>query len=155
MLSMNAAFLWLLFGGVTILAEVLAVAPGVGLLFTGLGALCVSLLLYSLPDTGISLVGQLTWFLGFTAGWAVLLWKPMKRLRMPSSKSGTYNNIVGDRATVAGTGLVKGQAGQVAWSGTLMNAELAPAVTVATLPVGAVVEIVAVQGNTFIVQPKI
>jgi len=152
---MNAAFLWLLFGVVTILAEVLAVAPGVGLLFSGLGALCVSLLLYSLPDTGMSLVGQLTWFLGFTVAWAVLLWKPMKRWRMPSSKSGTYHNIVGDRATVAGGGLVKGQVGQVAWSGTLMNAELAPAVTVATLPVGAVVEVVAVQGNTFIVQPKI
>jgi len=155
-MNIDAEFLWLLLGIAAILAEVLAVAPGVGLLFTGLGALCVSLLLYSMPGTELSLVGQLTWFLGFTAAWAVLLWKPMKRLRMPSSKSGTYNNIVGDRATVAGTGLVKGQAGQVTWSGTLMNAELAPAATVETLPAGAVVEIVAVQGNTLIVvQPKI
>jgi membrane protein implicated in regulation of membrane protease activity len=150
---MSAAFLWLLLGIAAILAEILAVAPGIGLLFTGLGALCVSLLLYSLPMTEVSMLGQLTWFLGFTVVWAALLWRPLKRWRMPSAKSGTYSNMIGDRATVAGSGLVKGQSGQVTWSGTLMNAAFAPEVTVETLPAGAAVEIVAVQGNTLVVRP--
>jgi membrane protein implicated in regulation of membrane protease activity len=151
-MNIGPELLWLLLGIAAVLAEVLAVAPGIGLLFTGLGALGVSLLLYSLPGADISLLGQLTWFLAFTAVWAVLLWKPMKRWRMPSAKSGTYSNIVGDRATVGAEGLRKGEQGQVTWSGTVMNAELADDATLEDLPAGATVEVAAVRGNTLIVK---
>lgn len=150
---MNAEILWLLLGIAAVLAEVLAVAPGIGLLFTGLGALGVSLLLYSLPGGEVSLVGQLTWFLGFTALWAVLLWRPLKRWRMPSPHSGTYHNIVGDQATVAGEGLSAGRTGQVNWSGTVMNAVLSADAGVESVPPGAPVRIMAVQGNTLSVSP--
>lgn len=153
-MNIGPELLWLLLGIAAVLAEVLAVAPGIGLLFTGLGALGVSLLLYSLPGADISLLGQLTWFLAFTAVWAVLLWKPMKRWRMPSAKSGTYSNIVGDRATVGAEGLRKGEQGQVTWSGTVMNAELADDAAVQSVPAGEIVKIVAVQGNTFFVKPS-
>ncbi len=151
-MNIGPELLWLLLGIAAVLAEVLAVAPGIGLLFTGLGALGVSLLLYSLPGAEISLLGQLTWFLAFTAVWAVLLWKPLKRWRMPSPHSGTYSNIVGDRATVGTEGLRRGQQGQVIWSGTLMNAELADDATLEDLPAGATVKVAAVRGNTLIVK---
>ncbi len=151
-MNIPAELVWLILGTLAVLAEVLAVAPGIGLLFSGLGALCVGLLLYSLPTTDFSLLGQVTWFLGFTVLWAVALWKPLKRWRMPSARGQTYSNMLGERATVAGDGLRKGETGQVAWSGTIMNAMLAPEVTVTLLPAGATVEIVAVRGTMLIVK---
>jgi membrane protein implicated in regulation of membrane protease activity len=145
-------FLWLLFGIVLILLEVTAVAPGIGLLFTGLGALCTALLLYSLSVHDISIVGQLVWFLAFSIFWAFVLWNPIKRWRMSSGKGAVYNNIIGDKATIAESGLKKGKGGQALWSGTRMNARLTPEDAVLDLPPGALVEIIAVEGNTLIVK---
>jgi membrane protein implicated in regulation of membrane protease activity len=153
MMNMAPELLWLALGIVAILVEVLAVAPGIGLLFSGFGALCVALLLYSLPGHDISTLGQLVWFLGFTVAWGVMLWKPLKRWRMPSSKSGTYSNMVGDRAIVINAPLTRATGGQVMWSGAIMNAELAPDSHTDTLPPDTAVEIVAVRGNTLLVKP--
>lgn len=147
---MTPSLLWLLIGLAAIVLELAAVAPGVGLLFAGLGALGVGLLLSGvMPD--LSLTAQIIWFLGLTAAFAILLWKPMQRWRMPSGKGTPYNNMVGERAQVAEQGLQPGTPGTVRWSGTLMNAELAPQSPPA--PANSTVEIVDVRGNTLIVKP--
>ena len=149
---LSSEIFWLFLGVALILMEIFAVMPGIGLLFAGLGALCTALLLYNIPEYAISLAGQVVWFLAFGAFWAAVLWKPMKKWRLPSGSSQTYNDMIGQEVTITGSDLTKERMGQVLWSGTVMNARLIPEDAQDALPVESLAIIVTVDGNTLIVQ---
>jgi membrane protein implicated in regulation of membrane protease activity len=149
---LSSEIFWLFLGVALILMEIFAVMPGVGLLFAGLGALCTALLLYNIPEYAISLAGQVVWFLAFGAFWAAVLWKPMKKWRLPSGSSQTYNDMIGQEVTITGSDLTKERMGQVLWSGTVMNARLAPEDMQDVMPVGSLAIIAIVEGNTLIIK---
>ena len=142
---LSFSLVWLIIGIAAMLIEILAIIPGIGILFMGLAALSVSILVSTEMGAGLSLVGQSAWFFGLTVVFAVVLWKPLKRWRISSAKSETYNNMVGDKAVVVENPLQQGVMGKVRWSGTVMNAKLHENITTAALD--ATVEIVAVEGN--------
>ncbi len=147
---LSPSLVWLIIGIVAMLIEILAIIPGIGILFMGLAAFSVSILVATEMGAALSLVGQSAWFFGLTVVYAVVLWKPLKRWRISSAKGETYNNMVGDTAIVIENPLQQGIIGKVRWSGTVMNAKLHQDAVTAT--VDATVEIVAVEGNTLIVK---
>jgi membrane protein implicated in regulation of membrane protease activity len=155
LLSLSADF-WLGLGAFLIIFEVAITTPGLGLFLAGIGALCTGLLVKAGVVDGGALGAQVAWFLGLTTFWAAVLWKPLLKFRMQSRhKDGIeLNNMVGGTATVGEHGLERGRIGQVAWSGTLMNAELEASAPVETLPAGALVAIKSVSGTTLTVIPK-
>lgn len=146
---MENSALWLLAGAVLVALEAFG-APGVGLLFAGLAAFAVALLIKAgmVDSAGYAL--QCVWFFGLTAAWAALLWKPMRRWRAGSGRA-EYHNIVGDSAVVAAGGLARGAVGQVEWSGTLMRAQIAVQEAAEFIEAGANVRITGVEGNTLFV----
>ncbi|HEY4846994.1 MAG TPA: hypothetical protein VIH87_04155 [Methylocella sp.] len=151
----NPTYFWLGLGAFLIVFEALTM-PGLGLFLAGIGALCTCLLVKSgIIDEG-ALGAQVAWFFGLTTFWTAVLWKPLLKFRMKSRhKDGIeLNNMVGGTATVGEHGLGRGRIGQVAWSGTLMNAELEASVPVESLPAGALVVIKSVSGTTLTVIPK-
>lgn len=145
------AYLWMAAGAVLMFLEVM-VLPGIGLLFTGLAAICVGIVIQLGMAASENVFVQAAWFFALTAAWAAILWKPMQRFR--SGKTESYSNMVGESAEVTGGGLHKGRKGKVKWSGTIMNAELAADAGEASLEDGATVEIVKMEGITLIVRPK-
>ena len=113
--------IWFIVGAALIAIEIFMV-PGTGILFAGLGAITVGGVVIAGWVEVVS--GQFILFFLSTAIWAALLWKPLKKL-MNSGNSG-YSDIVGDTAVVHAESLEKGKRGQVKWSGTIMNCEIAP-----------------------------
>lgn len=147
---MSPYILWLAAGVVFFALEALG-ANGIGFLFAGMGALSVGAWLKAAPET--PQITQYIVFFAATALWTVLLWKPLQQFRI--KKSSGYNNIIGETAYIGGSGLRKGETGEATWSGTIMKAELSGDCTVESLAGGAQAIIVAVNGNTLIVKPKI
>ena len=117
----NAVWVWLAVGLVCIVFE-LSLAPGIGLLFAGIGALSVAALLVF----DLLLASQVEWqfilFCGFTLIWTLLLWKPFKRY---INTGGKYNIYCGTTAQVQGNDLTK-TSGTVRWSGANMRAKIHP-----------------------------
>jgi membrane protein implicated in regulation of membrane protease activity len=149
---MTPSILWLIAGIALCGAEAL-IGPGVGIVVAGLAAMCVGLIL----EMGLAAMDayavQAAWFFGLTVVWALVLWKPIRRLRVGRG-SQHYSNIVGEIGEVGAEGLRAGMHGEVRWSGTLMRAELAAGAQVEEIPAGAQVVIVEVKGATLIVRPK-
>lgn len=134
-----------------LMAEALAV-PGIGLFFAGLAALATgSLVLAGIIGSDAYAI-QTAIFLGGSAAFAAILWKPLQRCRQSASAK-PYRNMVGDIATVADAPLTKQKTGTVTWSGTRMQAILAPESTVDSLDPGSIVEITEISGNRLIVTP--
>jgi membrane protein implicated in regulation of membrane protease activity len=142
--------LWIILGLVAVSAEIFAVLPGVGLLFVGLAGFSVAIVLATIEN--LTPVWQLIAFLGFVLLYASILWKPLKRWRMPSANSVPYNNMIGEKAVVVAADIYQGTVGKVTWSGTTMNAQLDNASTLEKVMVGQTVEITSVQGNTLIIK---
>ena len=148
---MTPSLLWLLAGAALCAAEVM-IGPGIGLFFAGLAAICVGALVEAGALGAEDLVLQFGVFFALTVVWAALLWKPLKRFYTHKNRpSQQFNNIVGEKAVVAGAGLARGKAGTVSWSGTTMQAELA-ADAADAIPAGERVAIVEVRGATLIVK---
>lgn len=147
---MTPYILWLCFGVVCFVVEALIVT-GVGFLFAGLGALTVGSLLALYPD--ISSLQQWILFFSISSLWAVILWKPLLRFRSKQGAAG-YQNMVGDVAYIAASGLKKGSIGEASWSGTIMRAKLADHAHVEELAGGAQAVITAVEGNVLVVKAK-
>lgn len=147
-MSFTPAIFWLLIGLCAILFEIFVILPGVGLLFIGLGAFGVAIVLSLDGMEALSILWQVLIFLGVSLASAALLWRPMRRWQKMGK---TYHNMVGQRGVVVGADLLPGAQGSVQWSGTVMNAELASSAT--AVPVGSTVTIVTVRGNVLVVQP--
>ena len=150
-MEISITYIWLIAGVLFLLAEALGVT-GVGLFFSGMGALTVCMLLSLGLLTAESQMWQFIIFFAATAAWAALLWKPMQRFRVGKQQGG-YSNIVGETAYVGSSGLTR-QNGEVTWSGTIMKAELARDIATDKLEAGTAVTIVDVSGAKLIVKPK-
>jgi membrane protein implicated in regulation of membrane protease activity len=149
---MSAAIWWFLIGGALIAAEV-AVVTGIGLLFTGLGALSVGLLIESGVMANSSLAAQIGVALAATGAWAIVLWKPFKSM-IAKRPGKSYSNMVGEMAEVVGSPITGNAEGKAKWSGAVMGAKLADEFLGSTLDVGQKAEIVEVKGNTLILRPN-
>ncbi|MDX1975046.1 MAG: NfeD family protein [Rickettsiales bacterium] len=149
---MNAEFVWLILGVVFIVLEIVGI-PGAGFFFAGLGALVAGAFIHIGWVLADNIFGQIIIFGLATAGFAALLWHPLKKLHIGKGVGG-YNNIIGDTAYVGSEGLTKGKDGEVTWSGTIMKAKLAADSVSEQLEAGAPVTIIAVQGNTVTVKPN-
>ena len=149
-MSLSPALLWLLIGAVALVLEVMGVS-GIGLLFAGIGAFFVGILI----ETGIAPADgyliQVAWWFLFTALSALLLWKPFRRLLQRQKHH--YSNMIGDTAVIGPEGLKPGETGHARWSGTIMQARLAPHCAVDSVAAGAQVRITGVQGATLLVEP--
>lgn len=151
----NPAYLWFGTGALLVIGEAM-IGPGLGIFLGGLGAISAGILIEAGMVAADAMATQFTCFFGFTIIWTVVLWGPLKKFRTGKGgkSSSNYSDVVGGTAIVSGQGLKRGETGQVAWSGTLMNAEIDDSAGVASLPAGAQVEIKSVSGNTFKVTPK-
>ncbi len=137
---------WLMAGAVLIGLEIM-VLPGIGALFSGLGALTVgAALIAGVIETQIA---QFTVFFLATGLWTVILWKPLKAFI--KGKGTGFDDMVGSTAVVYGNPLEKGKKGQVRWSGTIMNCQLDSEET-ETLDVGSDVTIAKVSQGLLIVR---
>lgn len=151
-MAFSVSALWLLAGAVMLALEAFGL-PGIGFLFAGLGAILVGVAIEAGMVGAASYIAQFAVFFAFTSIFAVLLWKKIKAWRMNPGAE-TYQNMVGDSAVIALSGLQKGARGQVRWSGTLMSAEIDDSETALGLPEGTVVRIVAVKGNVVYVKQQ-
>ena len=148
----HSDYVWLI-AGVCLMALETVGINGIGLVFSGLGAVIVGIVIhYGFVDNGAT-ISQFALFFIATAFWSLALWKPVQKFRA-GKRSGNYRNIVGDIAYVGSEGLNKKNGGEVTWSGTIMRAELAPGVAVEFLEAGSNVEVVDVAGATLTVKPK-
>jgi membrane protein implicated in regulation of membrane protease activity len=151
-MMISLSYLWLGAGILFLLAEALGVS-GVGLMFAGLGAITVGVILsFELIAAEATLMQFIAFFIT-SAAWTLLLWKPLQKFRL-SQRSGGYSNMVGDTAYIGSHGLARGETGEASWSGTIMKAQLAPDAGAEKLEGGAPVIITDVTGNTLIVKPK-
>ena len=151
-MNLEPSILWLIAGALMLALEAFGI-PGIGLLFAGLGAILVGVTLEAGLVGAENTVAQFAVFFAFTSVFAVLLWKKLKNWRLNPRES-EYQNMVGDSAVVALTGLKRGARGQVRWSGTLMSAELDASEPAQGLAEGTVVSIVAVKGNVLYVKQQ-
>lgn len=126
---------------------------GVGLFFASFGALTIGVLLHLDIIAQDATLSQFAYFVAATAGWTILLWKPISRFYSSRNQKG-YHNIVGDTAFVGSEGLSKKAQGEVTWSGTIMKAKMAEDADAEELEAGTQVEITDMQGVTLIVKPK-
>lgn len=150
-MELTPTTLWLAAGVMFMIAEALGIS-GVGLLFAGLGAVVTGAAVhYGLVGEHATLLQFLIFFVA-TALWALFLWKPLQKFRLP--RHGHYSNIVGETAYVGSNGLTKQAGGEVTWSGTIMKAQLVQNASVDRLEAATQVIIVEVKGATLIVKPK-
>ncbi len=119
--SLSPSSIWLFVGALLIIIEIV-VFPGIGFLFTGLGAITVGAgLILGWVD---SLSAQLILFFLATAFWTAILWMPLKKFI--AGKESGFDDMVGSTAVVFGQSIEKGKIGQVKWSGTIMKCQLDP-----------------------------
>lgn len=115
----NPGVLWVVAAVVFIIIEVSI--PGIGGLFSGVAALSLGALLILGVVHPETFVAQLAWFFGLTILWAIVLWKPLKKMMKPSGEA--YSDIIGTHAMVENR-LEKGKLGTVKWSGTTMRSRI-------------------------------
>ena len=128
-ISNNPAGFWLILSLILFIAEV-TMLQLIGVLFLALGALLLGVLITLGIFAESSLVSQVALFLCFSGLCALILWKPLKRLK--SKKGQEYSDVIGSYATVIDAPLEQGKIGRVKWSGTIMRAKLATANTTTT-----------------------
>lgn len=150
--ALTADYGWLIAGALLLALDAFGL-PGIGFLFAGLAAVLVGVLVHFsviAPENWLLQAGAFT---GATALLALLLWRKLKNWRTNPEASDSFNNIVGDTATIGKDGLEKDKIGQVSWSGTTMMAQIDPACSQEHFEEGAMVRISAVKGNTLFVAP--
>lgn len=119
--SLTPSSIWLIAGALLIILE-LALVPGIGFLFAGLGAISVGAGLITGWIEGLS--SQFILFFLSTAFWTALLWKPLKSFI--AGKESGFDDMIGSTATVFGKSIEKGKMGKVKWSGTIMKCRIDP-----------------------------
>jgi inner membrane protein len=146
---MNAEF-WFLLGLVLIVLEVV-MGFTIVLLFTSLAAFTVGFIMYWKFMVFEGIYWQFAAFFALTVIWALILWKPLKRLKERNSKHGNVQNFVGQSVEVIDADLTKINPGNAKWSGTIVKAIIHPDFREEKLPVGTIAKIVDVRDNVFVV----
>lgn len=145
---------WLI---IAVLLIVLEVALGftIVLLFAGLAAFTVSIVMYFDGIGSSEVVSQFAVFFLATFLWAIVLWKPFKKLiKDMAHNPDQYKNIVGQDAVVADEKIVRGRGGTVSWSGTLVNALIDESSKRDEMLKDDIVVITEVRDNIFIIKEK-
>jgi membrane protein implicated in regulation of membrane protease activity len=148
-MNFNPEF-WFLLGLVLIILEVV-MGFTIVLFFTSLAAFTVGFISYEKFVVFESVYWQFAAFFALTVFWAILLWKPLKRLKDRNAKNGEVKNFVGQAVEVIDADLTKNKTGNVKWSGTIVHAILHPEFREETLPVGTIAKIVDVRDKIFVV----
>jgi membrane protein implicated in regulation of membrane protease activity len=143
-------YFWLLIAAFFLMLEAFGVI-GVGMMFGGIAALIVGILIEFGVIDEVEMITQTAVWFGFTSLSAALLYKPMKRWRTTSSSGQHYDNIIGDSAKVVEDEIIRGTEGKVSWSGTVMNASIDPQCSVDSFAVGQTVKVCEVRGNLFLI----
>ncbi|TAE79824.1 MAG: hypothetical protein EAZ74_01660 [Alphaproteobacteria bacterium] len=148
----QSSSLWLLAAAVMMALEAMGL-NGVGVLFGGIAAFVVGVLIeLGVIDADATLAQWAVWFaLTTIIGWT--LYKPLKRFRSNTQGKDQFSNIVGTQARVASGGLMVGKQGKVHWSGTMMGAQIDPSSSQEAFLEGDMVEIIALKGNQLLVAP--
>lgn len=120
-LGMSLSSIWLLAGALLLIVE-LALVPGIGFLFAGLGAISVGAVLIAGWIDDLS--AQLIVFFLATGFWTAILWKPLKSFI--AGKGSGFDDMVGGTAIVFGRPIEKGKMGEVKWSGAIMKCQFDP-----------------------------
>ncbi|AAU03725.1 rickettsial conserved hypothetical protein [Rickettsia typhi str. Wilmington] len=116
--------IWLIIGIICILVECYIV-QNIGFLFLGLGALSNSLVVYNNPL--VTLINQITFFGVFSLLWFCILYFPLKKyIYNKTNRTQNYSDMIGKTVEVYSPTVSANTIGQVKWSGTIMNAYLAP-----------------------------
>ena len=149
-LPFDVRYVWLLAGATLMALEAVGVS-GIGLMFGGLAALLVGVLIEAHVLAETNLVLQVALWFALTVLSAILLFGPLKRWRTNPASEDTFDNIIGTTATVAAGGLMIGKPGKVHWSGTLMNAQVTDECKQGAFLEGTIVRVCAVKGNQLIV----
>lgn len=123
MLNFSPVEIWFFVGVALIVVEFFI--PAIGFLFIGFGAFINAIAIYYYPglvEYQISSLGIISLFC------FLLLWWPLKAFVHGKQGDGEnkkeFFEVVGNRVVVCKIPLNPGQNGQVAWSGTIMNARL-------------------------------
>ncbi|MFV9875796.1 MAG: NfeD family protein [Rickettsiales endosymbiont of Dermacentor nuttalli] len=143
----NIHYVWMVVGVALVLLEVLTV-PGIGILCAGLAAVIVGIMiLFGLIFYDYYIL-QMGWFFAWTLLWAMMLWRPLLKLRYSER---AYHNIIGEHAIVYKNDLIKGKTGEVKWSGTVMKALIVNDSNESSIGVNQEVIIKNLKGNILLV----
>ena len=149
-MELTISHYWFIFSVILLLLEVSG-ASGVGLLFGGIAAGAVGVLLeMGILGADAPVIQWGVWFF-LTVFIAIALFKPMKKWRTNPKSQDSFSNMIGTTAKVAAGGLMLGRPGRVTWSGTLMNATIAQESTQEAFFEGDMVKVVDVRGNQLLV----
>ena len=152
MIEINVSYYWFALSVVLLLLEVTGV-HGVGLLFGGIAAGIVGVLVENMIIAQSAITIQWSVWFFITALVAIGLYKPMQKWRTNPDSKDNFSNMIGNTAKVATGGLMLGKPGKVYWSGTLMNAAIAEGATQEAFFEGDMVQIADVRGNQLLVVP--
>lgn len=143
---MEVAYIWFIASVLFFFLEMIGIS-GIGLLFAAIGAFCVGLTIELGFIGSTDYLAQGVIFCAFTALFALVLWKPLKKLRGSDQR---HHDMVGRTAKAASGGLSKGKTGRAKWSGTTMRARLAEDANISDAAEGDELKIVKVDGSTLI-----
>jgi membrane protein implicated in regulation of membrane protease activity len=137
-LTIVSPLFWYAVGIVLIILEVSGV-QGIGLFFAGMAAVTLGAVIsFDIIAVSSSLSAIALFFL-FTVVWAIVLWKPLKKLSK-QSKDKKFVDLVGTEAIVdSADGLMQNKTGYVKWSGVRMRARIAVESTESTVNSGQTV----------------
>lgn len=143
-MDISDANLWLLVGTFLLVFE-FVLAPQIGFLFLGIGALTTGILFHAgIIDGGLA---QWITLLAGTILSALLLWKPLKNWRTGSDLN--FNDMRGDDVKTV-TEIVPGKTGKAIWNGAHMKARLEEGAE--KIAANTEAEIVGVDGNILIIK---
>ncbi len=150
-MSFNPDF-WFILGLILIVLEVV-LGFTIVLLFTSLAAFTMGFIMFAQLAVFTNIYWQWAAFFGLTFFWALLLWKPLKKLKNRNNGESTgFQNYFGQTVEVVNNDLVKGKLGAAKWSGTTIRVMLHPEYPEETLKVGGSAKIIDIRDNTFIIR---
>lgn len=148
---MTDIFVWSFIGMILMAIEILLM-PGMGILFSGFGAITVAFLIYNdMENMTGNLGGQIMNFLMATGFWSTILWYPLKTFYGYSAED-EYKHIIGTIGTVQKL-FTRDEIGSLTWSGSLVRCKIDPESKSDQIDAKSHVKITNVVDGIYIVKP--